>query len=105
MVEVDGELYEAEYIVIPDSRVARGLIRDMHIVPLVNQTDKGTAHRYHIIVRVRRKDDGPFMGRLCPFGPLRIIGVGLAARPAGDRMLYLVKDVDIDIVYRPLLYG
>ena len=104
LVKIDGKLHVAQYIIIPYGRIARGLISYMHIMPLVNQTDKSTAHGDHIIIRVRGKDDRAFSVPAMPFPAFGCRRHPAYPRPAGDGMLYLVKNIDVDIVYRPLLY-
>src|SRR5215217_2914106 len=85
--EVDIKFHEAKHIIIPYRCISRGLIGHMNIMLLIYQTDESTAHRDHIIIRVRRKDNGTFFRWIRTLRSLRIICVGLTARPASNGML------------------
>ena len=88
--------------VIVDGKVSRGLIGHMHVMPLVNQTDEGSAHRNHIVVRVRGEDED-FLWERCRLDrPCAVIGIRLSSRPAGDSVLEVVEYIDVDLVVRPV---
>ena len=87
--------------IVVDGEIARRLVGHVHVVPVVDQTDEGAAHRNHVVVGVRREDQHLFGKGLRRNGPRRVVGVGLAARPAGNGMLQVVEDVDVDLVVRP----
>ncbi len=50
------EVGMAQSRVVPDGNVARGLIGDVHIVPLLAQTDEGAAHGDHVVIGMRAED-------------------------------------------------
>ena len=70
------------HYVIVYSHVAGGLISHMHVVSLLGETDEGAAHRDHVIIGVRRKDEhtlGEGVGR---YGTCGVVTVGLATGPS-----------------------
>ena len=87
-----------QHHVVVDGHVAGSLVGHVHIVPLRDQADEGAAHRDHVVIRVRREDQHG-LGERCGRDRTRaVVRVGLAARPAGDRMLQVVEDPDVDLV-------
>ena len=58
-VELGHELGEANRIVVEHGDVAGRLVGDVHFVALIHQADQRAAHRDHVIVRMRRKDEHP----------------------------------------------
>ena len=56
-VELGDEIGEADRVVVEHGDVARRLIGDVHLVPLVDQPNERAAHRDHVVVRVGREDE------------------------------------------------
>ena len=54
--EVRGKVEKAQGFCIEDRDVAGRLIRNMHLVALIDKSKERAAHRDHIVIRVRRKD-------------------------------------------------
>ena len=76
-----GSIEGLQHDIVQNRDVARSLVSHMHVVPLGNQPDERTAHRNHIVVRVRTEDQHPLGVGSRPFGTGRIVCVGFAARP------------------------
>ena len=76
----------------------------MDVVSLVHQADEGTAHGNHVVVRMGRENEHLFgeRGRLDRTGVV-VDGAGLATRPAGNRMLEVVENLDVDGAVGPEL--
>lgn len=94
VIAVD-EVHEAAYFFVAHSNIARGLISHMYLVTLLGQTTDGAAHRDDVIVGMRREDEAALGEGQGSFGALGVVGIGLAARPAGDGMLQEVEDIEI----------
>ncbi len=47
---------------------------------------------------MRAENNDPFGIRRRPFGTGRIVGIGFATRPSGDRVLHVIKYLDIHFV-------
>ena len=60
--------------VVVDGEIARRLVGHVHVVPVVDQTDEGAAHRNHVVVGVRREDQHLFGKGLRRNGPRRVVG-------------------------------
>ena len=76
------------------------VVGDVHVVVLLNESADGATHRDYVVVGVRREY---YHALLCGQRTLRtvgVVGVRLAARPSGDGMLQVVKDLDITVVCR-----
>ena len=86
--------------IVMHGHIARGLVCHMHVVSLLHKADKGSAHRDHIVVGVRREDNHTLRERRRRHGTRRVVSIGFASRPAGNRMLQVVEDLDIDCVVR-----
>ena len=73
----------------------------MHLVPLIRQPNQSSAHRDHIVVRMRGKTQHAFwkdvIERLRPVTH-RFLFCRLAARPANDRALQMPKDLQVDFI-------
>ena len=67
---------------------------------LGGQADEGTAHGNHVVVRVRGEDEDGLRERQGRYRARAVFGLGalLAAGPAGDGVLEVVEDVDVDLV-------
>ena len=70
----------------------------MHIMMLVAQTTQGSAHGDHVIIRVRTEYDHFLRIRVSTLRTIGIVGVRLATRPSGNRMLDIVEYLDIYVV-------
>ncbi len=72
-------------------------------MPLILKPAKRAAHAEHVVRRLRAEDHDAFRKRLRALRPPRVVGLRLAARPAGDGVLEFVEDADVHPVGRPLL--
>src|SRR5690606_20086423 len=70
---------------------------------LIDEANKRSSHRDHVIIGVWRKDDNPFRKRIGAFRPVCIVGIGFPAGPSGDRMLKFVEYPDVYLVCRAKL--
>src|SRR5690606_19549917 len=52
----------------------------------------------HIVVGVRRENNDALRKRLSAFGTVGIVCIGFSTRPAGDGMLKVVEDLNVDLV-------
>jgi hypothetical protein len=83
---------------------AAGSQRDQaHIMPLLDETVDRSAHAGDGILRLGAENQAALRIRPRPLGAVGVILVRLAARPAGDRVLELVEDADVELVGRALL--
>ncbi len=87
-----------EYHVVVHGHVAGSLIGYVYVVPLGGQTDERTAHRNHIVIRVRGEDENRLGEGFGRYGARGIIGIGLTAGPSGDGVLEVVENVYVDLV-------
>jgi uncharacterized protein (UPF0548 family) len=86
------------------TRKAAGSQRNQaHIVPLLDEAVDRSAHAHHGILRLRAENQAALRIRPRPLRAIGVILVRLAARPAGDRVLELVEDADVELVGRALL--
>ena len=88
----------AHHVFVTDGDVARGLVCYVYVVVLVDQTLEGTAHRDDVVIGVRREHDHALGIRLAALWTEGIVGVRLAAGPAGDGVLKVVEDLDVHVV-------
>ena len=98
LVKLIHELEEAECVVVMDGDIAGGLVGDVYIVALFDEPQEGAAHGDDVVIGVGAEDDDPFPGGFGAFGPVGIVGIRFAARPAGDGMLEPVEHLDVDAV-------
>ena len=81
-----------------NGNVAGGLVGHMHVVPLMHQADQGSSHGDDVIVRMGAQHQH-FLGEgLGCHGAGAVVGVGFASGPAGDGVLKVVEDLDVDLV-------
>ena len=99
-----GRVDVLEHYVVVYGDVARSFIRHVHVVSLLHQTDERAAHRNHVVVGVGRENHDAFGIRIRRHGARRIVGIGFAARPAGDGVLEVVEYVDVDLVVGAALF-
>ena len=95
LVEAVDEMHIKAHLLVGNGDIATGLIGDMHIVPLLDQSADGAPHRDDIIVGMRREDDDALGIGQGPFRTGRVVGIRLAARPSRDGVLQLVEHLDI----------
>ena len=81
-----------QHDVVVYGHVARGLIGHMHVVSLLYEADERSAHRDHVVIGVGREDHHAFREGRRGHGARRVVGVGLAARPARNRVLHVPDD-------------
>ena len=86
--------------IIMHGHVTRSLVGDMHIMSVLDKTNKRTTHRDHIVIGVGREDQHTLREGGRGDRTRRVIGVGLATRPTRNRVLQVVEDPDIDLVER-----
>ena len=99
-----GRVDVLQHHVVVHGHVARGFVSHVHVVTLLHEADERAAHRDHVVVGMRREDDHPFGEGRRRYGARRVVGVGLAARPARDGVLEVVEDVDVDLVVGVALF-
>ena len=99
-----GRVDVLQHHVVVHGHVARGFVSHVHVVTLLHEADERAAHRDHVVVGMRREDDHPFGEGRRRHGTRRVVGVGLAARPARDGVLEVVEDVDVDLVVGAALF-
>ena len=91
-----------DHLLITHGDITGSLVSHMHVVMLIAQATQRTTHRDHVIIRVRAEDNHLFRIRQRPLRTTGIVGVRLATRPTGNRMLDIVEDLDIYIVCRTI---
>ena len=91
-----------DHLLITHGDITGSLVSHMHVVMLVAQATQRTTHRDHVIIRMRAEDNHLFRIRQRPLRTAGIVGVRLATRPTGNRMLDIVEDLDIYIVCRTI---
>ena len=100
-VELDGEVGEACGVGVEDRDVARDLVGDVDLVALLGEADERAAHGDHVVVGVGGEDDDA-LGEDLVAGSGDVAGAafgfGLAAGPAGDGVLKLAEDGEVDVV-------
>jgi hypothetical protein len=96
--EVEHKIREAAGIVVEHGNVAGSLVGHVHVVALVHEAQQRAAHRDHVVVGVGAEDDRTFAGRQGSFGAVGVVGVGLAAGPAGNGVLDGVEYLDVELV-------
>ena len=70
----------------------------MHVVLLLYETNERTTHRDDIVIGVWREDKHTLgVGQRWRW-TRRVVGIGLTARPARNRMLQVVEYADVDLV-------
>src|SRR5690606_15889831 len=85
--EIFGKIYKPDSIIVKNGNTAGSLVGYMHLVPLIHQTQESASHGNHVVVRMWTEDNHPLGERFCTFGALAVVGIGLAAGPAGNGML------------------
>ena len=70
----------------------------MHVVTLRGQTDEGATHGNHVVVRVRGEDENRLGEGVGTYRTGAVVGIGFAARPSGNGVLEVVKDVNVNLV-------
>ena len=90
--------------VIVYGHIARGLVGHVHVVSLLDQAYERSAHRNHVVVRMRREYYNPLRERKRSHGAGAVVGIRLASRPAGNGVLEVVEDLDVNLVIRSLLF-
>src|SRR5687767_3219679 len=55
--EVEREIDEPAGVGVEDGNVARSLIRDVNLVPLIDEANQRTPHADHVVVGMGREDD------------------------------------------------
>nr|GFD04371.1 hypothetical protein [Tanacetum cinerariifolium] len=98
LVVLSRKVGEAQRLVVKHRNVARGLVGHVHLVALLDQPQQRATHRNHVVVGVGREDEHPLAGRHGALGAVAVVGIGLAARPARNGVLKLVKNLDIEAV-------
>ena len=88
--------------VVVDGKVPGGLVGHVDVMPLVDKADERTSHRDDIVVRMGRENQHFLREGRALHGTGRIVGGGLASRPACDRVLELVEYIYVDLVERPV---
>ena len=93
LVVIRNKVHKADYIIIKYGDIAGGLVGHVHLMVVFHKANKRAAHRNNIVIRVRTKDNNPFGEGLGTFGTVDIFGIGFAARPSGDGVLQLIKNL------------
>ncbi len=70
----------------------------MNFVPLIYQPNKCATHRYHIVIRVRAKNNYFLWKWFCTLWAVGVVCVWLASRPTSDGVLQLVEHLNICLV-------
>ena len=99
-----GRVDVLQHDVVVYGHVARSFVGYVYVVSLLHEADKGTAHRDDVVVGVGREYHHALGERFRRYRACRIVGVGLAARPARDGVLEVVEDVDVDLVVGVALF-
>jgi hypothetical protein len=92
-IEVAAKSAKRSASCVEDGDVARGLVGDVDLVPLLDEADERAAHADDVVVGVGREDDDA-LGEDRVVRAVDVAGLlarGLAAGPAGDRLLQLRK--------------
>ena len=72
----------------------------MHIMLLINKTLECAAHRDHIIIRMRAKNDNALRIWVGTLRAVCVIGIRLTSGPASDSVLEIVEYLYVHIVCR-----
>ena len=80
-----------DYLLVAYGNITGSLVSHMHIMMLV-------AHGDHVIIRVRTEYDHFLRIRVSTLRTIGIVGVRLATRPSGNRMLDIIEYLDIYVV-------
>ena len=88
----------ADYLFVAHGDIARGLVGHMHVVMLVAQTTQGAAHRDHVVVGMRTKHNHLLRIGQSALRTTGVVGIRFASRPARNRVLDIVEDLDVHII-------
>ncbi len=92
----------AHHILVAYGNVARGFVCHVYVVALIDEAFESAAHRNHVVVGVGREHNhtlGVGGGTLRARG---VVGIGLAAGPAGNGVLQFVDYLYVYIVSRAI---
>src|SRR5690606_17005759 len=90
-------------LLVGHGEVARGQVNDGDVVALFDEAREGAAHAEHLVGGFGGEDDHAFGVGRGALGAVGVVGVGFAAGPAGDGVLDLVEDADVEVVGGALL--
>src|SRR5699024_4727156 len=102
-VIVGHKIHKPDDIFIKNGNISGCLIGYMYFMSVINQPDERAAHRDDIIIGMRTKDQRPFREGVGALRSVAVVSIRLAAGPARDGVLQLVKYPDANIVSRSAL--
>ena len=103
LIEGMDKVDVADYFLVIDSNVSRGLISDMHVMSVLNESVEGSTHGYDVVIGVGREDDHSLGKWESSLRTIAVVSIGLATRPSGDGILDIVEDLNIAVVCRAVL--
>ncbi len=78
--------------------VSRRLIGHVDLMPLVDQTDKRTAHGNDVVIGMGTEDDCALRKGFCALRTMGVVGIRLSSRPSANSMLKLVEYFYVHLV-------
>ena len=93
-----GQQDTAHQVFVANGNIGIGLEGDAHIMTLLHQAPHSAAHRHDGIVGMGTEDEHSLGVGRRSFGAVRVVGIGLAARPPRDGVLQVVEYLDVDII-------
>ena len=101
--ELVGGIHMLQHHIVMHSHIAGCLICHMHVMSLLDEPYERTAHRNHVVVRVRGEDDDPLRERQRRHRPRAVICIRFSSRPPGDGMLQVIEHIYVYLVICPFL--
>ena len=103
LIEGMDKVDVADYLLVIDGNVSRGLISDMHVVSVLDESMEGSTHGYDVVIGVGRENDHSLGEWESSLRTIAVVSIGLATRPSGDGILDIVEDLNIAVVCRAVL--
>ncbi|SRR5260221_7499796 len=97
-VKVFYKIGKANSILIKYGDVSRRLIGHVDLMPLVDQTDKRTAHGNDVVIGMGTENDCALGKGFCALRTMGVVGIRLSSRPSANSMLKLVEYFYVHLV-------
>ena len=103
LIEGMDKVDVADYLLVIDGNVSRGLVSDMHIVSVLDKSVESPTHGYDVVIGVGRENDHSLGKWESSLRTIAVVSIGLATRPSGDGILDVIEDLNIAVICRAVL--
>ena len=102
LVETIDKVHETSNFLIANGNITTRFVSNMYFMTLRHQSLNGSSHGNDIIIRMGREYQYTFGEWSCTFWSIRIIRIRLSAWPSRNRMLQVIKYLDVGIICRTI---